>query len=536
MGHRHLTNTIQFFEIEHYQNPTNVAAEQSDVPIGGAVVPAIGSFVYSRETVPRSRFCDATQQDSERRPVEHSSQNHRVGGSHAHAFHSGQSYDSYSHFSSAGSMQATPENDASHSHSNHYNGPIVREVEGGLLDSVVNSGRGPVKRKGSAFESGSTSRCYDAGSSSNSLEIHSEKRVSDCDGYPSGFPGLPHHRGGNQSIGGEAPIRNVRRRCRIDLEPNPTRTYLSSYSSHFNSATTHQSSDSGRMDVTYFNGVANAYNQNYVGISPPVHGRFTSPGNVGLRNEMNQYFAGGSTAQIGGFNNYPILGRVPVSSAQYGHNVHAQVMREGHSNFSQAAATSDTSRTSSSHVSQETALMENHQQFPSETYSSRFSRPLSARGWRNHRSDARTRLERFQSFSTVNRRHRMRSEALLMGDGSNIYGSRNLFDQYRDMRLDIDNMSYEELLALGERIGNVSTGLSENVMSECLKVSTYSSDKKEEDATCSICLEEYKNDEENGTLKCGHNYHVVCIKRWLSMKNACPICKAPAIADTSKEE
>lgn len=37
----------------------------------------------------------------------------------------------------------------------------------------------------------------------------------------------------------------------------------------------------------------------------------------------------------------------------------------------------------------------------------------------------------------------MNLQALLMGDGSNIYGSRNLFDQYRDMRLDIDNMSYE---------------------------------------------------------------------------------------------
>lgn len=28
-------------------------------------------------------------------------------------------------------------------------------------------------------------------------------------------------------------------------------------------------------------------------------------------------------------------------------------------------------------------------------------------------------------------------------DRSGIYGSRSLFDQHRDMRLDIDNMSYE---------------------------------------------------------------------------------------------
>ncbi|KAJ4848596.1 hypothetical protein Tsubulata_020265 [Turnera subulata] len=35
---------------------------------------------------------------------------------------------------------------------------------------------------------------------------------------------------------------------------------------------------------------------------------------------------------------------------------------------------------------------------------------------------------------------------------------RFVFDQYRDMRLDVDRMSYEELLALGDRIGNVNTG------------------------------------------------------------------------------
>ncbi|XP_020249954.1 probable E3 ubiquitin-protein ligase RHG1A [Asparagus officinalis] len=29
-----------------------------------------------------------------------------------------------------------------------------------------------------------------------------------------------------------------------------------------------------------------------------------------------------------------------------------------------------------------------------------------------------------------------------------------LYDRHRDMRLDVDNMSYEELLALTERIGN----------------------------------------------------------------------------------
>ncbi|KAL6514227.1 hypothetical protein OROHE_019214 [Orobanche hederae] len=40
-------------------------------------------------------------------------------------------------------------------------------------------------------------------------------------------------------------------------------------------------------------------------------------------------------------------------------------------------------------------------------------------------------------------------------------GFAELHDTHRDMRLDVDNMSYEELLALEERIGSVNTGLSE---------------------------------------------------------------------------
>lgn len=34
-------------------------------------------------------------------------------------------------------------------------------------------------------------------------------------------------------------------------------------------------------------------------------------------------------------------------------------------------------------------------------------------------------------------------QAPMMVDHSSLYGSRNLFDRYREMRLDIDSMSYE---------------------------------------------------------------------------------------------
>ena len=47
--------------------------------------------------------------------------------------------------------------------------------------------------------------------------------------------------------------------------------------------------------------------------------------------------------------------------------------------------------------------------------------------------------------------------------------------------------------------------------------------------------EEYANEEEIGTLKkCGHNYHVNCIREWLLMKNSCLVCKGPALTNHSK--
>lgn len=90
----------------------------------------------------------------------------------------------------------------------------------------------------------------------------------------------------------------------------------------------------------------------------------------------------------------------------------------------------------------------------------------------------------------------------------------------------------QELLALGERIGSVGTGLSEDLISMYLTKTLYCSAEQSQEGTCAICLEEYKNMDDVGTLKtCGHDYHVSCIRKWLSMKNMCPICKASALPD-----
>ncbi|KAJ1425746.1 Zinc finger, RING-type [Sesbania bispinosa] len=134
-------------------------------------------------------------------------------------------------------------------------------------------------------------------------------------------------------------------------------------------------------------------------------------------------------------------------------------------------------------------------------------------------------------------------EQILLLETNLFLNGLNFYDHHRDMRLDIDNMSYEELLALEERMGTVSTALTEEELSECLKRSIYQSapsddaaekfNEDKEDIKCSICQEEYIVGDEVGRLQCEHKFHVVCIQEWLGLKNWCPICKESAALSNS---
>ncbi|KAF5199093.1 E3 ubiquitin-protein ligase mbr2-like [Thalictrum thalictroides] len=126
----------------------------------------------------------------------------------------------------------------------------------------------------------------------------------------------------------------------------------------------------------------------------------------------------------------------------------------------------------------------------------------------------------------------VRFEDVFVLDQSIFYGMSDLHDRHRDMRLDVDNMSYEELLALEDRIGNVSTGLSEETITKCLKQRKYMSftiGVASEIEPCCVCQEEYIDGDDLGRLDCGHDFHSECIKQWLTHKNLCPICKTTAL-------
>ncbi|CAN0871369.1 Probable E3 ubiquitin-protein ligase HIP1 [Linum grandiflorum] len=95
-----------------------------------------------------------------------------------------------------------------------------------------------------------------------------------------------------------------------------------------------------------------------------------------------------------------------------------------------------------------------------------------------------------------------------------------------DWRLDIDDMSYEQLLALTDRIGYETTGLKEDEIGKCIskfKLSELSCQiRSTVGKKCTVCQEELEGDEELGKLECGHGFHLECIKQWLANKNNCP--------------
>ncbi|KAK7283296.1 hypothetical protein RIF29_12717 [Crotalaria pallida] len=127
----------------------------------------------------------------------------------------------------------------------------------------------------------------------------------------------------------------------------------------------------------------------------------------------------------------------------------------------------------------------------------------------------------------------LRFEDVMILDQSVFSGIADIHDRHRDMRLDVDNMSYEELLALEERIGNVSTGLSEETVLKHLKRKKYATEtgsQLDAEEPCCVCQESYGDGDDIGTLNCGHDFHSDCIKQWLMHKNLCPICKTTGLA------
>ncbi|WCJ18948.1 RING/U-box superfamily protein [Euphorbia peplus] len=103
--------------------------------------------------------------------------------------------------------------------------------------------------------------------------------------------------------------------------------------------------------------------------------------------------------------------------------------------------------------------------------------------------------------------------------------------------IDLDNMTYEELLDLGETVGTQSRGLSPELInllptSKCKFKGFFSRKKAEE--RCVICQTRYKRGDRQTKLPCEHVYHSECITKWLGINKVCPICNSEVFGEETK--
>lgn len=115
----------------------------------------------------------------------------------------------------------------------------------------------------------------------------------------------------------------------------------------------------------------------------------------GSSHTTNRFVVGGSAANAGVGRQDNVSSVHPVSSSQFFSGTSAQVSRESRSAHSRRAISTYRTGLGYSHLG--------HQHSHSESSTSRYSRPLSAGGWRNSYRNGRPRLaiERLQSISSV---------------------------------------------------------------------------------------------------------------------------------------
>ncbi|KAJ4849785.1 hypothetical protein Tsubulata_039096 [Turnera subulata] len=91
--------------------------------------------------------------------------------------------------------------------------------------------------------------------------------------------------------------------------------------------------------------------------------------------------------------------------------------------------------------------------------------------------------------------------------------------------IDPDQLTYEELIALGEFIGQEHKGLPINEIPALLHPCKYQPlETKTSIHLCVICQIEYQGGESVVALPCHHPYHSQCITQWLQVNKICPIC------------
>ncbi|RXI05505.1 hypothetical protein DVH24_017547 [Malus domestica] len=87
--------------------------------------------------------------------------------------------------------------------------------------------------------------------------------------------------------------------------------------------------------------------------------------------------------------------------------------------------------------------------------------------------------------------------------------------------IDPDELSYEELLALGEVVGTENRGLSADTIASLPSVSYKTgSSQNGSNESCVICRLDFEDGENLTILSCKHSYHSECINNWLTINKS----------------
>ncbi|WOL18658.1 putative E3 ubiquitin-protein ligase HIP1 isoform X1 [Canna indica] len=512
MEHRQSNNQIQMSEMDRARIWNNQHDHRSNLGSGSSMFPT--DSIASNGANPVAYF-NPNLRSNDLQTTNYSSEFPRYV-----AANTGASHDCYMHLPSGGSTSQLPPHPVQHGFS--YNQHAMRDARSNV-NSLVDYERATYKRKSPANfmlpDRESRTSFHSAGSSSNpipSTEILEAKPVLDSHcwtGDPISF--VHGYRGDNASSSGEGSQRNVRSRHANAIHLDNISSGISSSSNfpyHFHSIAIAGGAEMGGQ-----------WSHTPVSVHPSARASSSAIGS--FNHELNQPYvtshASSSNMEIDGGYSLPL----PIHS---GPSPRGQVISP--SSYGQRTAYRANPSYPSSSVTFEDVRP------PRMEYAapSRYSTPPSiVRQSHERNGRTRNRYNRFHSFSDEDTaRFRQIAESVAMMDHSTFYDSAHFIDQHHDMRLDIDNMSYEELLALEERIGDVSTGLSEDATIRCLTeiIYCFSHDDCEEDS-CPICLEAYKDRDCLGRLNCKHIFHSSCVKKWLLIKNICPICKSSALED-----
>ncbi|KAM3133812.1 hypothetical protein pb186bvf_014075 [Paramecium bursaria] len=95
--------------------------------------------------------------------------------------------------------------------------------------------------------------------------------------------------------------------------------------------------------------------------------------------------------------------------------------------------------------------------------------------------------------------------------------------------VDLDQMTYEQLLQLEDTIGYVNRGMTDEQINEIPKI--LFKDVSIDEQICSVCQNEFNEEDKCRVLQCNHIYHSKCIKQWLKKEKHCPICKKELISE-----